>query len=283
MELEVKRRKAQIYIQQGIGVGIIVLAAVYLFYMTLRIESYYLLMAFGRGVLFLTNISIGIVYILIVVIGALVMRFAAVRLHSILTKECDPYLYEACISGQSRLVFKDRLLVNLALAQHSQGDYERAWRTLQEINVHRIKGAFRANYYILLSDQYFKRGMGEQVRGLEEAFRHSIRGKRDQKFFEMLCAGNNLTRALENKDYQAAAEFLQKRIELNGTVSHTWMCVGYAFKEAQIYLGLGEKESARMKLEYVALNGRRMWIAMEARRLLSNDMNEGEEMHGNLS
>ena len=63
MELEVKRRKAQIYIQQGIGVGIIVLAAVYLFYMTLRIESYYLLMAFGRGVLFLTNISIGIVYI----------------------------------------------------------------------------------------------------------------------------------------------------------------------------------------------------------------------------
>ena len=133
MELEVKRRKAQIYIQQGIGVGIIVLAAVYLFYMTLRIESYYLLMAFGRGVLFLTNISIGIVYILIVVIGALVMRFAAVRLHSILTKECDPYLYEACISGQSRLVFKDRLLVNLALAQHSQGDYERAWRMFIEL------------------------------------------------------------------------------------------------------------------------------------------------------
>ena len=84
-------------------------------------------------------------------------------------------------------------------------------------------------------------------------------------------------------DYQAAAEFLQKRIELNGTVSHTWMRVGYAFKEAQIYLGLGEKESARMKLEYVALNGGRMWIATEARRLLSNDMNEGEEMHGNLS
>lgn len=34
----------------------------------------------------------------------------------------------------------------------------------------------------------------------------------------MLCASNNLTRALENKDYYTAFRFLQERMELNGKI-----------------------------------------------------------------
>ena len=120
-----------------------------------------------------------------------------------------------------------------------------------------------------MSDQYFKRGMGQQVHELEERFRQSVRAKnkREWKYFETLCAGNNLTRALENQDYQAAAGFLGDRIALNGNASRPWTRVIFALKEAQIYLGLGEKESAKLCLKYVVDNGNRMWCVQEAMRL----------------
>lgn len=277
MELEVKKRMSQLHIQQGIGIGIIICAVVYFIYTMYQIDSYYLAMAFGRPAALLVIASICMIYILLVVIGALVMRLGSVRITSILAKECDPYLYEACISRNRQLFFKDRLLCALALAQHYQGDYDRAWTTLQEINVHKLRGTFCANYYILLSDQYFKRGMGLKVRDLEEAYRLRVTGKRSRKYFEMLCAGNNLTRAFENQDYQAAAGFLQKRMELDGNVVHIWMRVCYAYKEAQIFLGLGEKESAKMKLRYVAGNGGRLWSAREARRMLGEMEEEAKQ------
>ena len=76
----------------------------------------------------------------------------------------------------------------------------------------------------------------------------------------MLCAGNNLTRALENQDYPAASRFLYERLDLNGNVIRPWM----------IYLGLGEKESAKHCLQYVVSKGNRMWAAREAQRILES-------------
>ena len=129
---------------------------------------------------------------------------------------------------------------------------------------------------------------------LEEAFRQSIshktpyrqeyaqknggpagaavqsRRKSDWKYFQMLCAGNNLTRALENQDYPAASRFLYERLDLNGNVIRPWMKVNYTFRQAQIYLGLGEKESAKHCLQYVVSKGNRMWAAREAQRILES-------------
>lgn len=85
----------------------------------------------------------------------------------------------------------------------------------------------------------------------------------------MLCAGNNLTRALENQDYLAAFGFLCKRMELNGNTVRPWMKVNCAMKEAQIYLGLGEKESARLCLDYVVAKGGRMRCVQEAEQILA--------------
>lgn len=119
-----------------------------------------------------------------------------------------------------------------------------------------------------MSSLYFRRGMGQQVRELEEAYRKTAQNKMENKNFQILCASNNLTRALENKDYTAAFRFLQERIELNGNLSQTWTKVGFYFKEAEIYLGLGEKESARLKLEYVTEKGGRLFYVQEARQML---------------
>ena len=205
MESEVKKRKAQLYKYQGIGFGICILGIIYLCCMISGIDTYYVEWAFGRGVSFLLSFSIILVYALFVAAGCIVARRGGVRISEILSEECDPFLYEACISGRGRLFYRERVLCNLALARYYQGNYDKAWETLKGIDPHKLRGIFKANFYILLSDLYFKRGMGMGVRGIEEEFRQSMKGKREQRYFEMLCAGNNLTRALENQDYLSGA------------------------------------------------------------------------------
>lgn len=304
MELEVRRRRAQLYRYRGAGIGICILGAVYLFYMVFGIDSYVMAWRFGNGISMLVTASVCIVYALIAAIACLIIRLGSVKIAEILAEECDPYLYEACIRRSGMVLYKDRILCNIALAQHSQGNFDRAWETLQGINPRKLKGIFRANYYILLSAQYFKRGMGMQVRELEQAFLRSIsrqtqyrqeyermngtaavtdarlRRKRDWKYFEMLCAGNNLTRAMENQDYQSASRFLHERIDLNGKAIRPWMKVNYALKAAQIYLGLGENESAKLSLNYVVSKGNRMWCAQEAQRILAGMETQEEKAEG---
>ena len=294
MELEVRKRRAQLYRYQGAGLGLCFLGAVYLFYMVLGIDSYFMAWKFGRGISTLVTFSICIVYALLVALSCLLIRFGSMRIAEILATECDPFLYEACIRRSSMVLYRDRILCNIALAQHCQGNFDKAWETLQGVSPRKLRGGFRANYYILLSAQYFKRGMGLQVHKLEEAFRQSIshktpyrqeyaqknggpagaavqsRRKSDWKYFQMLCAGNNLTRALENQDYPAASRFLYERLDLNGNVIRPWMKVNYTFRRAQIYLGLGEKESAKHCLQYVVSKGNRMWAAREAQRILES-------------
>ena len=86
----------------------------------------------------------------------------------------------------------------------------------------------------------------------------------------MLCASNNLTRALANQDYQAASRFLHERMDLDGNTVRPWMKVNYALKQAEIYLGLGETKSAKLSLKYVISKGNRMWCATEAQRRLES-------------
>ena len=285
MEMEVRKRKAELYRYQGVGFGIYILASAYLFYMVLGIDSDYISWKFGEGIAVLVTASICIVYALFVAAAGLVIRLGACRILEILATECDPFLYEACIRRNNKLLFRDRLMCNIALAQHCQGNFDRAWETLQGIDVRKLKGIFRVNYYILLSAQYFKRGMGLKVRELEEGFLRSISGqtqyqqeygqmncrgrkRKEWRYFEMLCAGNNLIRALENQDYHAASRFLYDRMELNGNVEKPWTKVNYTLKAAKIYLGLGDRESAKLCLEYVVSKGNRMWCVQEAERIL---------------
>ena len=57
-------------------------------------------------------------------------------------------------------------------------------------------------------------------------------------------------------------------MELDETCPRHGLRWGFYFKEAEIYLGLGEKESARLKLEYVTEKGGRLFYVQEARQML---------------
>lgn len=269
MEQEVIKRLAQCRKRKWTGVGICALAIVYLIYLEIIKMDYYTMhWAFGRVGSFLVTVSVFVVYAVIALISIFIVRSGEVKILQILTEECDPFLYEACINTRRPLLYKNGYLCNRAIAQYYQGNFNLAWETFQQINPQKLKGMHWVNYYILLSDLYFKKGMGNQVTELEEAMRRVIKNKKDQKNFQVLCTGNNLIRAVENKDYETAFRFLQERIELGGNVTQKWIRVNCAWWEAKVYIGLGEKKSARLKLEYAVANGGRLYCAQNAKQLL---------------
>ena len=141
------------------------------------------------------------------------------------------------------------------------------------MQVHELEQAFLRS----ISRQTQYQQEYERMNGTAAVTDARLRRKRDWKYFEMLCAGNNLTRAIENQDYQSASRFLHERIDLNGNAVRPWMKVNYALKEAQIYLGLGEKESAKLSLNYVVSKGNRMWCVQEAQRILAGMGTEEEK------
>lgn len=267
MELEVRKRVAQYRKRKCLGVAVWIIGAFNFLYLLFKIDSRIKWIIGGYGC-FIIGISQLLLTLVLFIICEIIIMSGMSKISSALSMDCDPFLYEACILKSGSFLYKDRFLCNQAMAQYYQGKFELAWETFQRIEEYKLKGKFKLNYYILMSSLYFRRGMGQQVRELEEAYRKTAQNKRERKNFQMLCASNNLTRALENKDYSTAFQFLQERMELNGNLSQTWTKVGFSFKEAEIYLGLGEKESARHKLEYVAEKGGRLFYVQEARQML---------------
>lgn len=267
MELEVKRRLAQYRKCKCLGIAVWIIVAFHFLYLLFKIDSRITWLIGGYGY-FILGFGLLLLTLILFVICEMIIMVGTSKISSALSMDCDPFLYEACILKSGGFWHKNRLLCNQAMAQYYQGKFELAWETFQRMEVYKLKGKFKLNYYILMSSLYFRRGMGQQVRELEEAYRKTAQNKREKKNFQILCASNNLTRALENKDYTAAFRFLQERMELNGNLSQTWTKVGFYFKEAEIYLGLGEKESARLKLEYVTEKGRRLFYVQEARQML---------------
>lgn len=260
---------AEYYKRKWTGVGICAAAIIYLIYLGIFRMDYRISLVVGGFASFLLTLSVFVIYIMLAALAIFMLRYAARAISETLSEACDPYLYESCLNRLTVLFYKDRLTCNYALAQYYQGDFDRAWDTLRRVNIYKLKGSFKLNYYILLSALYFKRGMGGHVAELEQAYRSGIRNKREQKYFRMLCAGNNFIRAMGNHDYDAAFRFLREREALNGNMSSQWQRIGYRMREAQIYAALGEKESAKLNLQYVLQNGGRIFYVREAERLLS--------------
>lgn len=272
MEYEVRRRMSQYRKRKWQGVGILVLAIAYLYYTNFNVD-YRVRWIVGGIPYFLLVLSIFFTYAILAAVSIVVIRSGGIQISRILTDECDPFLYEACLNSSRIWMFKDRVVCNRAMAQYYQGNFEAAWQTLQRVQVKKLKGSFKINYYMILSSLYFRNGMGGKVRELEEAYRLSMksgrRNRREQKFFQMLCAGNNYHRAMENRDYESAFRFVQERKTLSFSMNHTWNEVGLVMMESRIFLGLGEKESARLKLQYVMDKGGRLYYVKEAEEILA--------------
>ena len=102
------------------------------------------------------------------------------------------------------------------------------------------------------------------------------KNKKEQMYFQMLCASNNLFRAMENKDYKAAFDFLAKRKVLDAGKCRKWTYIGYSLWEAKIYAGLGDEKSARLNAEYVLAEGGRL-VYVERAKALLREMGSAEK------
>lgn len=272
MEQRLRKVMAEYRRQRVIAWLTVIVAIFYLVYLVVFKIDYRLRFVIGGFASLLLTVSVFVTYGLLAFIAAVFSRNGAVKITKVLSEECDPYLFEACLNRLPVLFHKDRAACNHAMAQYYQGDFNRAWETFQGINVYKLKGLFKINYYMMMSALYFRRGMGMQVRDLENSYRAGMK-KRERKWFELLCASNNFTRAMENKDYESAFRFLHERKALDTGAFQKWHLVSYCMNEAEVCTGLGDEKSAELNLQYVIAHGGRLFFVEEAKKMLE-EMNE---------
>ena len=211
-----------------------------------------------------------VVFALFAVAAVLVKQSGGMILNRVYQEQCDPALYEACLLKLHFFLQPGWKACNLAIAQYQQGDYGRAQDTLASVPVQKLRKNLIPGYYQCLCSLCFKQGRGGEVAALEEACRLALGPKpRWRQQCALVCANNNLFRAVENRDYEKAFLFLQAtRRTGTGSVSWKMAQVTYSMWMARICLGLGEKKSAGMYLAYVKQQGGTMAAAEEARQLL---------------
>ena len=272
MNLEEQSRKiiGQYRKRKWIGIGILVIGMIYAFYLLLGVLDERAEILFGGLPSLLLWLSVYISFFLIAVIAFFIRWTGFVIINKVHSEQCDPFLYEACIEKLRSGLFPDRLLCNRAIAQYHQGNYERSYETLRKIRCQKLKGEFLVSYYILLSMLYFHQGRGQEVTELENRYRAALKNRKQDKLrCDRFCTGNNLVRAVKNKDYEAAFGFLShQRILQAKTGSAKINKVTDSMWEARIFLGMGETQAARLQLQFVTSQGGRMAIAEEAGRLL---------------
>lgn len=288
MEREVELRAGEIIkryrLHKYICCAIVVLDVVFLFYMVFfKMDSWFSYYV-GGFASFLLTVSVFALYAVIAAIAVFVKWIGAVKVDLALYEECDPFVYEACLNKLHTFFYKDRLTCLHAIAQYYQGNIHGAEEILRGVNLYKLKGMFRVNYYIILSAVFFQKGEGMRAAELEQSYRAGIKkkSKREQMYFRMLCAGNNLYRAMENKDYESAFRFLAERKEYESGKTRKWSLIGYSMWEARICAAMGDKESARQRLNYVIAEGGRLVHVAEARKLLLeiNGTADGESENG---
>ncbi len=269
MEAKVKQIMSQYRKRKWAGFAIVALDIVYLVYLVIfkmDVEINYVVGGFAALLLML---DVFIVYAVIAVAAVVLIASGGAKIDAVLYQMCDPYLYEECLNRMHVWRYKDRFACLHGMAQYYQGNIDKAEETFRGIHIYNLRGVVKVNYYLLMSAIYFKRGMGQRVTELEQAYRASMKKtKREQLYFQTLCASNNLYRAMENKDYQSAFLFLEERKELDRKQTAKWIRIGYHLWEGKIYAAIGDKNSARMHLNYVIKEGGRLVHVSQARELL---------------
>ncbi len=200
---------------------------------------------------------------------ALVAKTGTTWIYGALQKECDPFLFEACVYHMGFMGNENLKRLNLAIAQYYQGNFQQAMDTIMHTDPSSFKKTNRLNYYALKSGLCFRFGMGDKVRELENEFQRRISGKQDTKNMRLLCAMNNLKRARANKDYESAWRFYQEWLHLSDPVSQQlWSKVGRAWQQAVLEQDCGNEAGARAAFAYVEKYGNRLMFVKDAARFL---------------
>lgn len=258
---------------------IVVLDIAVIIYMIIFKMDYRITYVVGGFASFLLTLGIFALYAVIGIVAVLIKRVGAVKIERALYDQCDPFVYEACLDKLHVIFYKERFACLHAIANYYQGNYGRAEEILRRINQYKLTGIYKLNYYILMSALCFRKGEGQRVAEFERIYLTGTKKKKsEQMYFRMLCASNNLYRAMENKDYKSAFRFLAERKELDGARTKKWTLIGYSMWQAKICAAVGDKESARMNLDYVISEGGRLVDVAEAKELLAkiNGVSDGE-------
>lgn len=288
MERDIELRAEEIMkkyrVYKCISYGIVALDIIFLIYMIIfKMDGRITYVVGGFAALLLT-VSVFALYAVIAVIAVFIKWVGALKIDLALYEQCDPFVYEACLSKLQTFFYKERFACLHAIAQYYQGNMRGAEEILRNVNLYKLKGMFKVNYYIIMSAICFRKGEGMRAAELEQSYQAGMKknSKKDQVGFRILCASNNIYRAMENKDYQSAFKFLEERKELEGGKTRKWTLVGFGMWEARICAAIGDKESARLRLDYVISQGGRLVYVTEARELLEkiNDTVDGESENG---
>lgn len=282
-ELKAGEIMKQYRVHKWVSTIMLALDIVFLIYMVVFKMDYRIDYIVGGFASFMLIVSLFVTYAAVAAAAVFVKWLGAVKIDMALYEQCDPFVYEVCLNGLHTLFYKDRIACLHAMAQYYQGNIDKAEEILRGVNLYKLKGMFRLNYYIIMCAICFHKGRGMQAAELERSFRNSLKNnKKNQMCFEVLCASNNLIRAMENKDYSSAFKFLSERKQLDGPKCRKWTLIGYSLYEAEIYAGIGDEKSARLNLDYVISEGGRLVFVEHARELL-RDMEkraDGEAQNG---
>ena len=246
--------------------GIVLLDIIFLIYMVVFKMDYRISYIVGGFASLLLTVSVFALYAVIAAAAVFVKWIGALKIDQALYEDCDPFVYEACLNKLRTLFYKERFACLHAMSQY------------------KLKGIYKLNYYIIMSAILFRRGEGMRAAELEQSYRARMKknNKREQMYFRILCAGNNMYRAMENKDYQSAFKFLEQRKENEGGKTRKWTLIGFSMWEARICKAMGDVESARQRLNYVISEGGRLVYVTEAENLLRemNSIADGESENG---
>lgn len=264
--------------------GIVLLDIIFLIYMVVFKMDYRISYIVGGFASLLLTVSVFALYAVIAAAAVFVKWIGALKIDQALYEDCDPFVYEACLNKLRTLFYKERFACLHAMSQYYQGNVRGAEEILRNVNLYKLKGIYKLNYYIIMSAILFRRGEGMRAAELEQSYRARMKknNKREQMYFRILCAGNNMYRAMENKDYQSAFKFLEQRKENEGGKTRKWTLIGFSMWEARICKAMGDVESARQRLNYVISEGGRLVYVTEAENLLRemNSIADGESENG---
>ena len=252
---EVDRRIRRCRLRQWLGWAAYALVVIHLLYMIFGVFPMQAWMRpYGRG---MTQLCVIVLHFVVLFVLAVVAKTGSTWVYGALQKECDPFLFEACVYHMG------------FIAQYYQGNFQQAMDTIMHTDPSSFKKTNRLNYYVLKSGLCFRFGMGDKVRELENEFQRRISGKQDTKNMQLLCVMNNLKRARANKDYESAWRFYHEWFHLSGAESQQlWSKVGRAWQQAVLERDCGNEAGARAAFAYVEKYGNRLMFVEDAARFL---------------
>lgn len=194
---------------------------------------------------------------------------ASEKIQGILLKECDPYLYEACVQRTERfLIFPDVYRLYIARAAYYQGDFQKAWNRIQAVRSENIRGKMMCEYYQIKALIYFEMYLEKEVIQIEEKFRSRAVGMIRKKQFRVCCARDNLRRAYDNEDFRMAYRFLREWAENMEKREAPYQKVFLTYWNGLIDVGAGNLAGGKEKLSQAAAEGNRLYFARRAGELL---------------